>query len=56
MKQGSNKNFLALCNLTTATTIRTLTQIQRHVNKMFDIFPPKLNGEMLPMRFGFWSK
>ena len=29
---------------------------QRQVNKMFGGFLSKLDGEMLPLGFGFWSK
>ena len=29
---------------------------QRHVNKMFGSFQSKLDGEMLPLGFGFWPK
>ena len=29
---------------------------QRHVNKMFGSFLSELDGEMLPLGFGFWPK
>ena len=32
------------------------TQRQRSVNKIFDTCSSKLDGEMLPLRFGFWPK
>ena len=29
---------------------------QSHVSKMFGSFLSKLDGEMLPLGFGYWSK
>ena len=38
------------------TTLRTHTHRYRHMNKMFDSWPSNLDGEMLPLRFGWWLK
>ena len=37
-------------------TLRIFTKRQRYVDKMFDCCPLKLDGEMLPLCFGFWPK
>ena len=38
---------LALWNCATATTQRTLTRTQRHMNKMYDSCSSKVDSEML---------
>ena len=50
-KLGSKYTPLAFWNQGTTTILRTLTQRQKHVNKMFGNCPSKLHGEMLSMRF-----